>query len=157
VPRVRVIGCGTPDAGDDAVGIVAAGRVRDRVRADVEVLTAPTALHVLDLIEGADEVILVDAVRTADGGRAPGSLVREVAGPDGLSVALRSSLSSHGLGLGEAVGLASALGGRARVVFLGLEVADVRAGRGLSDAVAEALPALVDAIVEASRDPGGAS
>jgi hydrogenase maturation protease len=156
VPRIRVIGCGNPDAGDDAVGLVATERARDRLPSDVEVVAAPTALHVVDLLEGAEAVILVDAMRTAGGGRAPGTLVREVGRADGLPVALGSSLSSHGLGLGEAVGLAGALGAEARVVFLGLEVADVRAGRGLSDAVADALPSLVDAIVEEARVPGGA-
>jgi hydrogenase maturation protease len=152
-----VIGCGNRDAGDDAVGLVATERARDRLPANVEVVAAPTALHVMDLLEGVDAVILVDAMRTAGGGRPPGTLVREVAGPDGLPVALRSSLSSHGVGLGEAVGLAGALGVDTRVVFLGLEVADVRAGSGLSDAVADALPELVDAIVEEARVPGGAS
>ncbi len=148
MPRVRVIGCGNPDAGDDAVGLVATDRVRDRVAPDVEVVTAPTALHVLDLLEGARSVILVDAARTAGGERPPGTIVRAEAGPDGLPVGLRSSLSSHGLGLAEAIGLAAALGGGPRVVFLGVEVGDVRAGRGLSPAVEGALAGLVDAIVD---------
>jgi hydrogenase maturation protease len=147
VPRVRVIGCGNPDAGDDAVGLLATDRVRDRVPEDVEVVTAPTALHVLDLLEGAASVILVDATRTAGEERPAGTLVRVEAGPDGLP-ALRSSLSSHGVGLAEAIGLAAALGDGPRVVFLGVEVGDVRMGAGLSPVVEGALPGLVDAIVD---------
>ncbi|HEX9122324.1 MAG TPA: hypothetical protein VF984_03045, partial [Actinomycetota bacterium] len=66
---------------------------------------------------------------------------------DGLPADVRSSLSSHGLGLAEAVGLAAALGGMPRVVFLGIEVADVTAGGPLSDVVAKAIPELVDRVV----------
>jgi hydrogenase maturation protease len=152
VPRVRIVGCGNPEAGDDAAGLVAVELARPLVPTDVEVVTAPTALHVLDLLDGAATVLLVDAMRTTGGARAPGVVVRAESGPGGLPVALRSSLSSHGLGLAEAVGLAAALGPVPRVVFLGVEVGDVRAGRGLSPAVDAALPSLVDAIV---REVGG--
>jgi hydrogenase maturation protease len=152
VPRVRIVGCGNPDAGDDAAGLVAVDRVRSLVPPDVDVVTAPTALHVLDLLEGVDSVLLVDAMRTTGGGREPGHVVRVESGPEGLPATLRSSLSSHGLGLAEAVGLAAALGPVPRVVFLGVEVGDVRAGRGLSPAVDAALPVLVAAIV---REAGG--
>ncbi len=147
MPRVRIVGCGNPDAGDDAAGLVAVERARPLVPTDVEVVTAPTALHVLDLLEGADIVLLVDATRTAGAARPPGEVVRVESGDDGLPVVLRSSLSSHGLGLAEAVGLAAALGPVPRVVFLGVEVGDVRMGRDLSPAVDAALPALVEAIV----------
>ncbi|MGZ4154557.1 MAG: hydrogenase maturation protease [Actinomycetota bacterium] len=152
MPRVRIVGCGNLDAGDDAAGLVAVDRVRSLVPPDVDVVTAPTALHVLDLLEGVDTVLLVDAMRTTGGGREPGHVVRAESGPEGLPATLRSSLSSHGLGLAEAVGLAAALGPVPRVVFLGVEVGDVRVGRGLSPAVDAALPALVDAIV---REAGG--
>jgi hydrogenase maturation protease len=152
VPRVRIVGCGNIDAGDDAAGLVAVDRVRSLVPPDVDVVTAPTALHVLDLLEGVDSVLLVDAMRTSGRGREPGHVVRAESGPEGLPATLRSSLSSHGLGLAEAVGLAAALGPVPRVVFLGVEVGDVRAGRGLSSAVDAALPSLVDAIV---REAGG--
>ncbi len=110
-------------------------------------MTAPTALHVLDLLDDAATVVLVDAMRTAGAARSPGEVVRAESEADGLPVALRSSLSSHGLGLAEAVGLAAALGPVPRVVFLGVEVGDVVAGNGLSPAVDAALPALVEAIV----------
>ena len=155
MPRVRIVGCGNPDAGDDGAGLVAVERVRSLVPSDVEVVTAPTALHVLDLLEGVDSVLLVDAMRTTEGGREAGHVVRAESGPDGLPVALRSSLSSHGLGLAEAVGLAAALGPVPNVVFLGVEVGDVRAGRGLSPAVEAALPALVEAIVREARGGTG--
>ena len=147
MPRVRIVGCGNPDAGDDAVGLVAVERARPLVPDDVEVMTAPTALHVLDLLDDTGTVLLVDAMRTAGASRPPGEVVRAESEAGGLPVTLRSSLSSHGLGLAEAVGLAAALGPVPRVVFLGIEVGDVSAGSGLSPAVEAALPSLVEAIV----------
>jgi hydrogenase maturation protease len=146
--RVRVIGCGNPEAGDDAVGLVAVGLARRRLPPEVEVVEAGVALRVLDLLEDVDAVVIADAVRAPSGGREVGELVRAVGDPDGLPAELRSALSSHGLGIAEAVGLAGAMGPLPRVVFLGVEADDLTAGHGLSPAVAAALPALVDAVVE---------
>jgi hydrogenase maturation protease len=146
--RVRVIGCGNPEAGDDAVGLVAVGLARRRLPPEVEVVEAGMALRVLDLLEDVDAVVITDAVRAPSGGREVGELVRAVGDPDGLPAELRSALSSHGLGIAEAVGLAGAMGPLPRVVFLGVEADDLTAGHGLSPAVAAALPALVDAVVE---------
>jgi len=149
-PRVRFVGCGTLDAGDDAVGLLAVRAARDELEAigGVEVLETRSGLNVLHLLEDVDAVVLVDAVRTLGGRRAPGEIVRAEAGPEGLPAEIGSSLSSHGLGLAEAVGLATALGGRPCVVFLGIEVADVTAGRALSPAVAAAVPEVVRRLVE---------
>lgn len=143
-----MIGCGSPEGGDDAVGLLVARALRARVGPEVEVFEAGSPLRVLDLVEGADVVIVVDAVRTTGGGCAPGTLVRaEADGSAALPAELRSSLSSHGLGLAEALGLAAALGPLPRVVFHGVEAANVEAGAALSPEVQVALPALVDAVV----------
>ena len=146
--RVRVIGCGNPEAGDDAVGLLAVGLARHRLPPEVEVVQAGMSLRVLDLLEDVDAVVIADAVRAPSGGREPGAIVRAVGDPDGLPVELRGSFSSHGLGLAEAVGLAGVMGALPHVVFLGVEAGDLTAGHGLSPAVASALPALVDALVE---------
>ncbi len=147
---VRVIACGNPDAGDDAAGLLAVRAALPRLEAiiGVEVVEAGAAFRVADLLEGADAVVVVDAVREPTGARPPGEIVRAEAGPDGLSAGgLRSSLSSHGLGLAEAVGLAAALSAAPRVVFLGVEAAQVGMGMPVSPPVAAALPVLAGLIV----------
>jgi hydrogenase maturation protease len=151
--RVRVIGCGTPDAGDDALGLVAVRRARSALETipGVEVVEAGPILSVVDLLTDVRGAVVVDAVRTPGGHRAPGELVRAEAGPDGLPVEVRSSLSSHGLGLAESIGLAAAVGARPRLVFLGVEVEDVTVGHPLSPRVSVALTELVDAIVADTR------
>lgn len=147
--RVKVIGCGNPDAGDDAAGLIAVRRAAPALTGSgVEVIEAGAALRVLDLMEGVDALVVVDAVRDPSGRRRPGTLVRAEADADGLPADVRSSLSSHGLGLAEAIGLAVALGPVPRVVFHGVEVADVTAGRPLSAPVAEALPELVRGVLD---------
>ena len=116
----------------------------------VEVIEAGPASKVLDLLDGADVVVLVDAVRTSGGGRQPGELVRAEAGPSGLPAAIGSSLSSHGFGVADAVALAATLGRMPRVVFLGIEAAGVTTGQGLSPEVEATLPQLVARIVTES-------
>jgi hydrogenase maturation protease len=147
--RVRVIGCGNPDAGDDAAGLVALREARAALEAipGVEVSEVGPPVALVHLLEDIDGAVVVDAVRTPHGGRAPGALVRAEAGPEGLPTEIRSSLSSHGFGLVEAVGLAAALGESPRIVFVGVEAADVTAGHDLSPAVEGAIPALAGRIV----------
>jgi hydrogenase maturation protease len=153
--RVRVIGCGNPEAGDDAVGLLATRAARASLPSSIDVVEAGIALRVLDLLDGVDAVVVVDAVRAPEGGRVAGELVRVESGQDGFGADLRSSLSSHGLGLSEAVGLAAAMGSLPRVVFLGVEAADLEAGHGLSPAVAETFPLLVDAVIAQALELAG--
>ena len=151
--RVRVVGVGNPDAGDDAVGLLAVRAARPELErlAGVEVVETGAGLHVVDLLDDVDAVVVVDAVRAPRGGRAPGTIVRAEAGPQGLPAEVGSSLSSHGFGVAEAVGLAAALHDAPRVVFLGVEIADVTAGHDLSGSVAVALPELVARVVGEAR------
>jgi hydrogenase maturation protease len=143
--HVRVIACGNPDAGDDAVGFTVG---EDLARLGVDVVLARAPFDVLDRLDDVDVAIVIDAISTPGGGREPGTLVRAEADEAGrLPGELRSSLSSHGLGVGEAIGLAGALGRAPRVVVHGVEVADVTAGASLSAAVRGAVPQLVSAVL----------
>lgn len=157
--RVRVIGCGNPHAGDDAAGVLAVAEARAALEAvpGVEVIPRASPLQVVHLLRGVAAVVVVDAIRTPDGGRAPGALIRAEAGPAGLPSGISSCLSSHGLGIAEAVGLAAALWPAPRVVVLGVEAESATAGAPLSTAVRAALPELVSRIVtEASGLAGEA-
>ena len=147
---VRVIGCGTPDAGDDAAGILAVERAREALEAlpGVEVLPLASPLDVLHHLDGADAVVIVDAIRTPGGGRSTGALVRAVAGPRGLP----ADLSAGGGGGLEAYGLASAIGPVPRVVVVGVEAERTAAGEPMSETVRAALPDLAESVVREARD-----
>jgi hydrogenase maturation protease len=145
--RRRVIGCGNPEAGDDALGILAVRAARSRLPPEVEVVEAGAAVRLIDLLDDVDAVVIVDAVRSG-GERGPvGTLVRAEATSDGLSAKLRGTMSSHGLSVADSVGLAATLGPLPRITFLGLEAGPMEPGIGLSPAVRAALPVLVEAVV----------
>lgn len=152
-PRVVVIGAGNPYRRDDGAGREVARRLRARAPAGVEILDhdgEPVGL--LALWEGADVVFLVDAVRS---GAAPGTLHRIEVGPSGLRAGSRRD-SSHGVSLGEAIGLARVLGRLPpRLVVLGVEAADVADGPGLTAPVASACGALADALGEEAAAAAG--
>jgi hydrogenase maturation protease len=149
------VGVGSLGAGDDAAGLLAVRRARAELeRLGVEVLEIGAAAHLLDALQGVDAVLVVDAVRAS--GLEPGALIRVEAGPGGLPVELGGSLSSHGLGVAEAVALAAGLPDPPRLVVLGVQVADARAGAPVSDPVAAALPELAARTLAEARTLSGA-
>ena len=94
---------------------------------------------------GADLAVVVDAVR-AGPAAVPGRLHRLVL--DGAAPLDPRQVSSHGLSLGDAVGLARALGRLpGRLIVHAVEAADLTTGPGLSPPVAAAAGALVAAVL----------
>jgi hydrogenase maturation protease len=163
VARVRVVGCGNPDAGDDALGLLAARAAQQILTDDVEVVEAGSGARVMDLLRNVDDVVVVDAVLGgATGG--PGDpdgpdepVIRLDASSGEVPTGVRTSLSSHGLGLADALMLAAALGPLPRIVILGLAARNTEIGSGLSRDVNEHFDALVRAIVAEVSAMRGAS
>jgi hydrogenase maturation protease len=144
--RVRVIGCGNIDAGDDALGLLAVRRVRPLLPESVEVVEAGSGAHVVDLLQNVDGVVVVDAILA--GVESNGATIRVDVRIGEVPVEVRTSLSSHGLGLPEAMMLAAAVGlPLPKIVILGLVARNTEIGSGLSPEVAAQLGALVQAIV----------
>jgi len=103
-----VLGCGNPDRGDDAAGPLVARRLRQMTSDMVTDVGehAGDALSLIDAWEGADEVVLVDAVVS---GKRPGT----VSIWDGLAAPLPGRpriSSSHALGLADAIALGRTVG-----------------------------------------------
>jgi len=131
-----VVGIGQPAAGDDGVGLAVARALAGR---GVEVRECADASVVLALLEAERRVVIVDAVV---GGGAPGSVLR--LDPAALASG-PAPLSSHGLGVAEAIELARTLYGEraARgVAIIGIAIdrpPAPGAAPGLSPAVAAAV------------------
>jgi hydrogenase maturation protease len=147
-----VIGVGNALRGDDAAGLHAARRVRERPEAaGVTVLEhhgEPVAL--LDLWETADAVILVDAIHS---GAEPGTLHRFDASTEPVPAGLGTSASTHAVCIAEAIELARAVHRLPRTVIVhGVEGRRFASGAELSDEVEAALGPLTDALV---RELGG--
>ncbi|HEY7468835.1 MAG TPA: hydrogenase maturation protease [Acidimicrobiia bacterium] len=140
--RRVVIGVGNPDRGDDGAGIEVARRVRG-----VDAFQDATGSYrLIDLWEGAAEVIVVDAARSG----APAGTVHRFQEPDRpLSPGVLSS-STHSIGVQDTVELARTLGRLPeRITVYGIEVADVTQGHGLSPPVEDAVRRLVEEIEDA--------
>lgn len=100
-----VIGVGNDFAGDDAAGRLVARALAGAAAFDVAE-THGAAADIVTLMEGRARVLIVDACRS---GAAPGMVHRLDAGAGALPGWLRS-VSSHGIGVAEAVALARVLG-----------------------------------------------
>jgi hydrogenase maturation protease len=144
--RTVLIGIGNPLRGDDAAGVAVAERLRAAAPAGITVVACDAEpSRLIEAWEGADSVVLVDAVASGAG---PGTLHRFDASAEPIEArALRSS--THAIGLAETIELARALGKLPpRVVVHGIEGASFEAGVPLTPAVEEAVGRLADLIVE---------
>ena len=141
----RIIGIGNLYRGDDAAGVLAARRLKDLVGRRADVIEAEAAgLDVLDLMQGAGAVILIDAARS---GRAPGTVHRFDASAGPLSRSLFPH-STHVLSVVDAIEMGRTLGMLPpRLIVYGLEIEDTTAGRALTRAVARAVDELVERVL----------
>jgi len=137
--RARVIGLGQAAAGDDGIGLAVLDALRTTaLPGDVELVAAPDASALLDLLGGADAVVLVDAVL----GGSPGDVL-DLA-PEDLAQRGAPTFSTHGLSVPQAIELAQVLGDGPPVALriVGVVVERPNAPRvGLSPAAAAAVPA----------------
>lgn len=148
LPRALVVGLGSPDRGDDAVGPLVARRVAALgLPARVVEREDPTSL--IDLWSDVDLAVVVDAVRA---GRPAGELVvlesGAAAGPLPEAAWARTGRGgTHAFGLAAAVELARALGRLpARVVLVGVTAGGFGYGEPLTGDVAAAMSAAVDTV-----------
>jgi hydrogenase maturation protease len=156
---VLVAGVGNPDRWDDGVGPVAVRRAALRLPAEVSVRECAEPADLVELLAGVQVAFLVDGVVS---GAPPGTVHRFDASRSPLPAAVRAC-STHGLGVAEAVELARALGWLPpRTVVYGVEVASVRAGRGLTprvrrgaEEVARRLCEEVEGLLEVRRCTNG--
>lgn len=143
---IRIIGLGNEFRGDDAVGLMAARRLRQAIGDRAEVIEAELAgIDLMELIKEARVVILIDAARS---GQAAGTIYRLDASVDPIGGQLFAH-SSHAIGLSEALELARALGTLpATVIVYAVEAENTEAGQPLSTSVAKALDQVVQQVVQ---------
>ncbi|SKA34957.1 hydrogenase maturation protease [Enhydrobacter aerosaccus] len=154
--RTLVIGIGNPARADDAVGRVVARRLRaGETLPGVEIaeLEGETT-SLLALFERADVVILIDACAS---NRAPGTIHRFDAQAGSLP-ATAFNVSTHGLGLAEAIELARVLGQLPpRCIVYAIEAASVEPGQSLSPQVAAAADTVCERIFTELASAAGES
>jgi hydrogenase maturation protease len=151
--RLAILGVGNVLCTDDGLG----PRVVERLSRDfaapegVAVLDGGTlGLSLLPIIEDSDQVLIVDAIRMD----APAGALVFLEGDEVLP-AVRLRLSVHQVGMADLLDAARMRGRLPRtLLLLGLVPESIELGYELSAAVSEALPRLVEAIVEKVRELG---
>ena len=140
-----VIGIGNEFRRDDGAGPAVLARLDGRVPGGVTLLLSdgePAGL--IEAWAGVPLAVIVDAVRAEP--TVPGRLHRLVLHRAGAAEV--RPVSSHGLGLDSAIGLAQALGRMPGTLIVhAVEAADLGQGPGLTPAVAAVLDTLADAVL----------
>ena len=145
--RTRVIGIGQPAAGDDYVGIAVVRALRMQpTPADVDIHEITDPARLVDLLEGIERAILVDAVVSKD---RPGSI--KCLTLEDLAVEPVTPLSSHGMRITDAIGLAHTLvpaAARCDIHIIGITIEPPsRYTHTMSAPVAAALPRATNLIL----------
>lgn len=143
---IKIIGIGQSMRGDDAAGLEAVRLWQatyqvagSHPQVQVELAELP-GLDLLNLLEGTQEAILVDATQS---GAIPGSI--RVLAENQLDAFSAGSESAHGWGVAETLSLGRQLmpsSMPSRLVLIGIEAAQLGLGDGLSQQVHSALPAV---------------
>lgn len=139
-----VIGMGNEHRQDDGVGLRIAQRVRQLVGTSLTVVEVGGGVdELLDIWEGADKVIIVDAMS----GRSPGRIHR-IEAEDVAGVPF-SGGSTHAMGLAESVRLGRALDRMPGILIIyGVEGESFGHGVGLTPRVAASLEPVAQRIVD---------
>jgi hydrogenase maturation protease len=146
VSGARVIGLGQGAAGDDGVGLaVLEALARGGVPAGVELVRAAEESALVALVETPLPVVLVDAVL----GTPAGEVV--TLAPEELESRGLRAVSTHGLGVPQALALARVVAGERtapaiRIVGITIERAEPYT-QALSPAVAAAVPRAVERVL----------
>ncbi len=148
--KIAVIGIGQSLRGDDAVGSTAVRQWQEEYPEtaslpdlQVELMEIP-GLALLDLINGSEATILVDAVKSSSAAGTLHHLSLEQ-----LSSFTSDSKSAHGWGVSETLQLNSLLNPSSQNIairLIGIEAEQFQMGNGLSEKVNRAIPLVCEAI-----------
>lgn len=145
-----VIGIGNENRSDDAVGLLIARRIQEKVEegvlSEVEVFEhTGEATSLMELWQGASKVIVVDATQS---GKSPGSIICHNASQEPLP-AVFESFSSHVFSVPQAVELSRNLGTLPQELFvIGVEGKSFDHGVSLSEEVRSEISTAVERIIE---------
>lgn len=137
-----VVGIGNILLKDEGVGCHVAQALRETCQPDVEILEGGTSFEVVSLLEGAERVLIVDAVKA--GGR-PGQVYKFR--PEEVALPRRACYSLHDLDLFEALMWVKCCGNMSDVVIIGVEPKEIGWGLELSAEVREKIPQVIEVIL----------
>jgi hydrogenase maturation protease len=145
--HIMIIGIGNIFRGDDAVGLVAAQRLREMQLPEVEVLELEDITTLAESWQGASRVIVIDAATLSS---QAGTIHRFAAHAEALPRRMFATcISCHAVGLAQQIELARALHQLPpSLLVYGIEGQDFSLGAKLSPAVAAAIPEVLRRVLE---------
>lgn len=156
--RVVVLGVGNRSRGDDGAGPEVVRRLQGRVPPGVDLLECGAdPVELMERWDGCAVALVVDAARS---GGEPGTLLR-IEGADAPLIFDGRRRSTHGMGIGEAIGLSGALGRLPRrLILYAIEAREFAPGDALSPEVEDCVERAARAVLRdleslaAAEEPG---
>jgi len=139
---IAVVGIGNILLKDEGVGCHVAHALEEIPLPDVKVIDGGTSPNVMQPIEDADKLIVVDAVR---GGGIPGEVYRFQL--DDVTLERKAFLSLHDISLIDNLLLMRGLYSIGEITIIGVEPKEIEWGLELSPEVREKLPQIVEIIL----------
>jgi hydrogenase maturation protease len=137
-----VVGIGNALLRDEGVGCHVVHALEEIPLPDVEIIDGGTCPDVLQRLEGADKLIIVDAVK---GGGMPGQIYRFHL--EDITVEQKPFLSVHDMNLVDSLMLMQLWHNIGEAVIIGVEPREISWGLELSPELKEKMPQIVDAVL----------
>ena len=137
-----VVGIGNALLRDEGVGCHVVHALEEIPLPDVEIIDGGTCPDVLQRLEGADKLIIVDAVK---GGGMPGQIYRFHL--EDITVEQKPFLSLHDMNLVDSLMLMQLRHNIGEAVIIGVEPREISWGLELSPELKEKMPQIADAVL----------
>ncbi len=145
--RTIVLGSGNELMCDEGVGVHAVRALQERIDpagASIELIEGGTSPDIAHLIQGADRLVIIDAVK---GGCEPGTIYRLP--PDAIMSGSDIATSVHQIGIVDNLNMMKLLGDMpGQTIIIGIEPARVEIGLDLSETLQQKMPKLIETVLE---------
>jgi len=150
--KTVVLGTGNELFKDEGVGVHVARILQTKLPTsinDVEVIDSGTSPDIWSLIDGADKLIIVDAVR---GGCEPGTIYRFT--PQQIVAETGIITSVHQMGILENLSLIELVGSKpGETIIIGVEPSELEPGLELSPELQKRMPKIIQTVLEEISSP----
>jgi hydrogenase maturation protease len=150
--KTVVLGTGNELFKDEGVGVHVARILQTKLPTsinDVEVIDSGTSPDIWSLIDGADKLIIVDAVR---GGCEPGTIYRFT--PQQIVAETGIITSVHQMGILENLSLIELVGSKpGETIIIGVEPKELEPGLELSPELQKRMPKIIQTVLEEISSP----
>ena len=142
-----VVGIGNVLLRDEGIGCHVVHALEGIPLPDVKIIDGGTCPDALQLLEDADKLVIVDAVK---GGGTPGQIYRFH--PEDITLEQKPLLSLHDMSLLDSLKLLHLWHNIGEAVIIGVEPGEIGWGLELSSKLQERMPQIIDAILSELSD-----